>query len=236
MIFPAIAGVGLAAGAGLLAWAVRGRSSQLLAPSIWKGPTDRKVIALTFDDGPSESTPRILELLAQYDAKATFFQVGKNVERLPEICRQVIAAGCEVGNHSFTHPRFNFTSGQFQMEELSQTQAAIGKACGVTPRWFRAPYGVRWFGLGGAQQVCGLEGVTWTVIALDWKLTATAIQDRMLQRAENGAIFCFHDGRRTNAAPDIGATIAAMAVILPELRRRGYELVTLSQMMNRFPS
>ena len=235
MILPVIAGAGLGA-AGLLSWAVRGRSCQWLAPSIWKGPADRKAIALTFDDGPSESTPLILEILAKHHATATFFQIGQNVERLPGITRQVTTAGCEVGNHSFSHPRFDFTSSRFQMEELQKTQQAIANACGVSPKWFRAPFGVRWFGLGKAQKTCGLQGAMWTVLARDWILEAAAIEKRILSGAENGAIFCLHDGRGTVSNPDISNTISALEAILPVLKSRGFQLVSLSKLLNRFPS
>src|SRR5580698_9290932 len=89
-----------------MAWAVRGRSSSVFGPSVWRGRPGRKAIALTFDDGPSPSTPRFLDLLAEFRAPATFFQVGSNVLRNPEIARSVPAAGHEIGNHSHTHPNF----------------------------------------------------------------------------------------------------------------------------------
>src|SRR5580693_160165 len=93
-------------GAAFLAWEVRGRASSVLGPSVYRGPRNRKAIALTFDDGPSESTPRVLDLLHKYQTPATFFQIGANVERLPDVTRAVFAAGHEIGNHSFTHPLF----------------------------------------------------------------------------------------------------------------------------------
>ena len=229
MILPAAAT--LAAGTALFAWSVRGKSSSILAPSVWRGPKNRKAIALTFDDGPSESTPRILEILVKNNARATFFQVGANVQRLPAIARQVVAAGSEIGNHSHTHPRFDFTSAAFQRAELHQAQRAIEDNCAVTPRWFRAPYGIRWFGMAAAQRECGLEGVMWTSIALDWKLDGRAIVTRMKKAAASGAIFCFHDGRATTRNPDVGATTEAIAQLLPQLAMHGYELVTISELL-----
>src|SRR5690349_18338350 len=98
-----VATAGLAA-AGFLAWAARGRSAGVFGPSVWRGPQDRRAVALTFDDGPSEETPRILEILARYGAPATFFQIGANVERLPGVARAVREAGHLIGNHSQTHP------------------------------------------------------------------------------------------------------------------------------------
>src|SRR5215469_11129473 len=101
------AGVGVSAAAGFLTWAVRGRSSEVFGPSVWRGPRDRRAVALTFDDGPSESTPRILEILERHQVPATFFQIGANVERLPAVARSVAEAGHTVGNHSHTHPLFS---------------------------------------------------------------------------------------------------------------------------------
>ena len=226
-----VAAASLLAGAGFLAWAVRGRSASVLAPSVWKGPTNRKAIALTFDDGPSESTPQFLELLAEHNARATFFQIGKNVERLPSVARMVLDFGCEIGNHSYTHPRFDFTSGGTQLRELELAQKAIRDHCGVTPGWFRAPYGVRWFGMGEAQRRSGLTGVMWTAIGRDWKLDASAITLRMKNAASSGAIFCLHDGRAIESKPEVGATLAALRQILPELRAEGYALVTVSELL-----
>src|SRR5437868_1772723 len=99
-----LAPLSIAAAATFMAWAVRGRSSAVFAPSVWRGPGTRRAIALTFDDGPSESTPAILEILAQYKAPATFFLCGANVDRLPAIAREIAAAGNEIGNHSYLHP------------------------------------------------------------------------------------------------------------------------------------
>ena len=230
MILPAAA-TSLAAGAGFLAWAVRGRAASVLAPSVWRGPQNRKAIALTFDDGPSESTPQLLELLAKHEAHATFFQIGKNVQRLPAVARRVLDAGCEIGNHSHTHPRFDFTSPSFQLAELQQAQRLIADSCGVKPQWFRAPYGVRWFGMAEAQRQCRLTGVMWTTIALDWKLNAAAITTRMQGAANNGAIFCFHDGRALQPNPDVSATLASLRKLLPQLRAEGFALVTVSALL-----
>ena len=102
----AAAAAGACAAAGFMAWAVRGRASSVFGPSVWRGARGRRAIALTFDDGPSEGTPRILELLALHKVPATFFQCGANVERLPAIARAVRDAGHEIGNHSHSHPLY----------------------------------------------------------------------------------------------------------------------------------
>src|ERR1017187_5356158 len=120
-----MAGGGLCAGAAFLAGAVRGRSAAVFGNSGWRGNTRRRAIALTFDDGPSEGTPAILDVLAEYRVPATFFQVGANVERLPEVARAVAAAGHAIGNHSYAHPLFCFRSPRFIEADLRRAQLTI---------------------------------------------------------------------------------------------------------------
>src|ERR1700738_1083883 len=93
------AGAGVCAASAFMAWAVRGRSSSVFGPSVWRGPRDRRTVALTFDDGPSERTPRVLAPRARSGVPATFFQCGANVRRLPEVARAVRGAGHLIGNH-----------------------------------------------------------------------------------------------------------------------------------------
>src|ERR1035438_7026579 len=113
------------ASSGFAAWAVRGRSARVFGPSFWRGPRDRRAIALTFDDGPSESTPAILEILARHSVGATFFQCGANVERLPEAARAVAQAGHEIGNHSYSHPLFCFRSSRFIEQDLRDRKSVL---------------------------------------------------------------------------------------------------------------
>jgi peptidoglycan/xylan/chitin deacetylase (PgdA/CDA1 family) len=220
----------IASGA-FLAWAVRGRSASVFGNSYWRGPRAKRAIALTFDDGPSESTPQILDLLARHNASATFFQCGANVERLPRVAREVRSAGHEIGNHSHTHPMLCFKSPGFIEAELRRAQEAIGVHTGAAPVWFRAPFGVRWFGLAAAQARLGLTGVMWTAIGYDWSRKADEVLERMLEGAENGAVLCLHDGRELNARPDIGPTLDAVARLVPALLDRGYRFETVSQLL-----
>ncbi len=222
-------GVAAALGiAGLSAYAVRGRSSSILGPSVYRGVRDRRAIALTFDDGPSESTPELLEILDRYGAPATFFQCGVNVRRLPAIAKAVADAGHEIGNHSDTHPRFDFHSERFIRHELARAQAAIEDATGVRPVLFRAPFGVRWFGMREAQRRLGLLGVMWTAIGVDWKRPERAVTSRLLKKAQNGAIFCLHDGRELGVRPDVASTLGAVRRLLPRLIDQGFHFERVS--------
>jgi len=227
----AILPAGLAGASAFMAWAVRGRSSSVFGPSVWRGPRDRRAVALTFDDGPSEGTPEILEILAGYNVPATFFQCGANVERLPEVARAVVQAGHEIGNHSHTHPMLCFRSRRFIRQDLRRAQESIEARTGVRPAWFRAPFGVRWFGLREIQRRLNLTGVMWTVIGYDWKLKADAIVQRVAGRVTNGAILCLHDGRELRARPDIGVTVEAVRCLVPLLLDRGYKLETVGRLL-----
>lgn len=221
----------LAGAAALLAYGVRGRSSSLLAPSVYRGSRARQSIALTFDDGPTPSTLRLLKVLTEYRTPATFFQCGVHVRRRGEIARAVADAGHEIGNHTDTHQMLSLRSHEFILDELTRAQDAIKQATGENAKLFRAPYGVRWFGLRAAQRKLGLMGVMWTSIGLDWKLDARAVAARLLRAAGNGAILCLHDGRGLDPDPAIDNTIEAVKQIVPALLEAGFSFETVSQLL-----
>lgn len=222
---------GGAAGVALMAWAVRGRSSSVFAPSVHRGVRTRPAIALTFDDGPSESTTDLLAILDRYHAPATFFQCGANVRRLPGVSQETVAAGHEIGNHSDTHPYLCLKHPAEVMGQLARAQDSIEEAAGVRPLLFRAPYGVRGFGLRAAQRRLGLLGVMWTTIGVDWKWTADRVAARLEHGAANGAILCLHDGRELQARPDVRVTLRAVERIVPALIDRGYHFERVSDIL-----
>ena len=229
MILPASLAVG--GGAAWMAWAVRGRSSSVFGPSLWHGDRSRSAIALTFDDGPSEQTPQILDLLARHGVPATFFLIGSNVGRLPVIAAEVRQAGHEIGNHSDTHPLLCFRSVSFMEQDLRSAQEKIERHTGIRPRWFRAPFGVRWFGLGAVQRRLGLTNVMWTTIGYDWNRKADEVVARIMRQVGNGAVLCLHDGRELQARPDIGVTVEAVRRLVPLLLDRGYQFETVSRLL-----
>lgn len=231
----ALAGAGAVGTAAGAAWAVRGRSSSVCAPSIWRVGSGRPALALTFDDGPSESTPAILELLAKYGARATFFQIGANAERLPAIARAVSAAGHEIGNHTFSHPRLWLRGERFIESEVGRAQRALQAIHNATapPRLFRAPYGVRWPGLGAVQTRHGLLGVMWTAIGSDWSASAESVVARLEPSLEPGSILCLHDGRELTVQPDIETTLEALRHILPAVGDRGLACLTVSELLSQ---
>ena len=188
-------------------------------------------MALTFDDGPSESTPEILEILGAYGVTATFFQCGANVERLPQVAREVAASGHEVGNHTYSHPYLFLRSPDAIETELRRAQESIASHTGVRPCWFRAPYGARWFGLGRAQRKMQLTGVMWSAIGYDWNRRASEVVARMAASASNGAILCLHDGRELRAKPDVRATVETVRRLVPLLLDRGYKFETIGRLL-----
>ncbi len=224
------AGAVTAAGS-FASYAVRGRSSAWFGPSVYHGDRSRPSLALTFDDGPSESTPALLEILEDQQVRATFFMCGRNVRRFPQVAREVRHRGHEIGNHTDTHPPLNFKPPEFIYRELALAQETIHLHTGATPVFFRAPYGVRWFGLRRAQERLQLTGVMWTVIGRDWALPAGDIFKRIVSRASNGGIVCLHDGRAIEARPDVRPMLNAVERAIPVLKDRGFQFQTLSEMV-----
>lgn len=196
-----------------------------------RGNRSRRALALTFDDGPSESTPLVLDLLARHAARATFFQCGANVRRLPHVARAVAAAGHEAGNHTDSHPLLLFRGRAFVRQELRRAQDAIGEATGCRPALFRPPYGAFGFSLPPVLRELRLQNVLWSTIANDWTLPAPGILGRLRRGATPGAILCLHDGRATRPNPDISAMLEALAAALIEWRGAGFELLTLSELL-----
>jgi chitin deacetylase len=229
--------MGFTAGAlvgGLSAAAAYGtvsKSSQLFGPSVYRGHGGKKAVALTFDDGPSGSTPELLEYLEKEGVKATFFQCGMHVKRLAHVAGQVAAAGHEIGNHTYSHPRLPFKSGEFIEREFSEAQRVIQGETGVTPTLLRAPYGFRWMGMRAVQEKLLLLGVMWTVIGYDWRWPAEKVSEYVLRNSSPGGILCLHDGRGASLTPEIGNTIAAVKEIVPRLREQGYRFETVTGLL-----
>jgi peptidoglycan/xylan/chitin deacetylase (PgdA/CDA1 family) len=224
----ALAGAGVVSA---MAWAVRGRSSSVFGPSVWRGQPGRTAIALTFDDGPSPATPELLQLLSQFRVAATFFQIGANAAAFPDLTRAVASAGHEIGNHSYTHPNFAFARPTFVADEFERAQETLTNISGKPPSLMRAPYGVRWFGFREMQRRLRLRGVMWSVIGLDWKLSPQAITERVLSRVSDGGIICLHDGRGTLKDPDVKPTLEAVRRIVPRLLDRGYHFEIVTQLL-----
>ncbi|MDP1808721.1 MAG: polysaccharide deacetylase family protein [Actinomycetota bacterium] len=192
-------------------------------------------VALTFDDGPSpEYTPKILDVLKEKEAKAAFFMVGKHVEKYPDVARRVFAEGHDIGNHTYSHRDLVPAGRKTILAELNKTEQIILRVVGVRTRLFRPPRGI----ISNAGRKLLVElGYTiamWTVSAVDWRgRSPKAIVGRIMRHIKTGGVILFHDSgavvRREGA--DRGNTVEALPLVIDELRRHGYEIVPLSQMI-----
>ncbi len=221
------------------AYSIVGRSSQVFGPSVYRGSGKRRSLSLTFDDGPSEGSLPLIDYLSRHNIKATFFECGLNVKRHPQIARDIRDAGHEIGNHTYSHPCFcprltwnlNLHSPSFIDKEFSAAQRIIEDETGVTPSLLRAPYGLRWYGMGAVQKRLRLLGVMWTVIGHDWEWPADRIANLVLRKAAPGGIICLHDGRGIQPHPDISQMLAALRKIVPVLKDQGYSFETVSELV-----
>jgi len=200
--------------------------SGLYGPVVSRVPTDRRLVAITFDDGPDPRfTPPILDLLRRHRAHATFFVCGQAAGRYPGLVRRMAAQGHEIGNHTYHHRDLLWRGPGGIREELASTQRVLAR-CGVHCRLVRPPYGFRTPLLSWQARRLGLEVVTWSVATGDWlRPGAGTIADRALARLAPGQVILLHDGRG-----DRRQTVAALEVILAELARKGYRCVTVTQL------
>ena len=182
-----------------------------------------KCVALTFDDGPAESTEELLDILAARRVRATFFLVGENAAKHPELVRREHAAGHELGDHSYTHADLGNASKKKVMEELTRTQDAIRRASGVTPVLLRPPYGSMSKRLTRIAREMGLAQVLWTVDPLDWEHRNTRyVEKRVLKAVKPGYVVLMHDIHPT--------TVRAVPKIVDRLSAEGYVFVTVSEL------
>src|SRR5437763_814474 len=228
----------LAAGAGVLAacascayYATYAVRSQWLGPADWRGRTDTSSVALTFDDGPSPDTERVLDTLAAHGARATFFMVGQHAERHARTARRLAAEGHEVGNHSYSHPVFLYRGARETSRQLTRAQSVIEEASGARPRFSRPPCGVRTPAYFSAARALGLRTVQWTVAGFDWKrIGASDIARRVLKGVSAGSIILLHDGDSEGRERRV-ETVAALPLIFEGLKERGLKVEPLSHLL-----
>jgi peptidoglycan-N-acetylglucosamine deacetylase len=190
-----------------------------------------RMVALTFDDGPSGRTPAILRVLAHHHAHATFFVVGRATRGLEPVLRHTAATGNELADHTYSHADLLVLGALGRTRELSWTRGLVEDATGIQPRFFRPPYGATGPAVNRLGRSLGLVPVLWSVDSRDWQLPGTtAIVRRVLARVKPGAIVLLHDG-----GGDRRQTLRALPAILRALERRHYKVVTLSRMFERVP-
>jgi peptidoglycan-N-acetylglucosamine deacetylase len=215
---------------GFLVWyVVAAPASQVLGKSLIRGSLNSRKIALTFDDGPGEATPAILDMLKHAEIRATFFLCGQNVERFPAVARRIAEEGHEIGNHTYSHPRLlGRTPGKIA-HEIQRAQSVIAHHTGRTPTLFRPPYGLRWFGLFRILERNSLTSVMWTVNSLDWKLPIEKVIARVVNGTRAGTIILFHDGIPPGTSGNRQATVEALRGVLHAVLGR-FQCVPVSKL------
>jgi peptidoglycan/xylan/chitin deacetylase (PgdA/CDA1 family) len=204
-------------------------------------------LAITFDDGPNPSiTPKLLDLLDRYSAKATFFLIGRYVRECPELVQETVARGHEVGNHTELHPNLLWLNPTKVRVELRLCHDAIRGAIGARPKWFRPPFGMRNPWVIPAARELGYRTVMWTLLPGDWKerpldwliARMQPIADHAQGRLRNGSqstaaaagdVLCLHDGGHRELNGDRSRTLAALEHWLPRWRDLGLEFVTIGE-------
>ncbi len=225
----AIAGLAVA----VFLWISESTENGIFGSVLAHGRQHLPLVALTFDDGPSKYTPQILDTLAKYDVKATFFMIGGNVDRLPGIARRVVSEGHAVGNHTYSHPFWAPMETPDRISrEINKAEYSIYKATGQWPSYFRPPHGWRspWM-----MQLARKEKftvVTWTVTPEDWeRISSKTIKRRVLSKCGAGSIILMHDGLELRQDPQRQQTVAALPAIITALKSRGYRFVTIPELI-----
>lgn len=223
--------------AGLLSYAMLSPGSQLLGRTIVAGKDPREV-ALTYDDGPNDAlgagTDALLEVLAKYNARTTFFMLGKFVREQPALARRVQAAGHLIGNHTMTHPWLHTKSARVIRQELTDCKAVLEDVLGAPVRYFRPPHGARRGAVIRIARELGMATVQWNAMGLDWRpIGAESILRNIerglarAQRAGRGANILLHDGGDRAMGTSRADTVRATYLLLERFAREQRRIVTV---------
>lgn len=200
-----------------------------------KGPADAHVVALTFDDGPDPRfTPDILKTLAEEDVKATFFMVGKHVEKYPQLARQVAADGHEIGNHTYNHVNLLQAPPERTVMEIERGEEAIFNATRQRPSLFRPPRGLYDAKLLKETKDRGYTIILWSLSSQDWlEMRPQDISRTILQNVSPGEIILFHDSGNLIRAEggDRLPTVRSLRTIIRSLKKEGYDFVTVTELL-----
>lgn len=186
-----------------------------------------KSVAITFDDGPNkEFTPKVLDILKKYNAKATFFCIGKHVEKHPEILQRIIAEGHSIGNHSFNHSNnWGFLSSKEIKEEIEKTNQMMFNSVNFYPTLFRPPFGVTNPHIAKALEKSNLKVIGWSVRSLDTVIkNPKDILNRITQKVKQGDIILLHDTSLKS--------VTALEQLLLFLNDKKLKSITVNDLLN----
>jgi peptidoglycan/xylan/chitin deacetylase (PgdA/CDA1 family) len=231
----AMAGAAALAGYHTLAW-----RSQLYGATFFGTPGHGKRLALTYDDGPNDPhTLHLLDVLARYDVKATFFLIGRFVRSRPDIVRRIIAAGHAIGNHTYSHPNLLFCSEKRLRHELYNCEKMLADA-GMPPgtngdrKLFRPPFGARRPMTLLVARAMGYLPVMWSVAGFDWKkTTAERVERHVTRSVRGGDVILLHDGGHRALGTDRAHTVRATEHLLRRYQPEGFEFVSVTEWLRR---
>lgn len=205
------------------------RNSPIFGRALGRIDSDRKVLALTFDDGPNpDATPRILDTLGEKGVRATFFVLGSHAERWPELVRRMSSEGHQLGNHGYFHRKLQFKSPFYVSRDIRLGIRAIRRAGAPAPRYFRAPHGFRSPWTTPIASSYGERTVGWSLGVWDSdRPGVNEIVRRTIEGVTPGSIVLLHDGDGYNPDGDRMQTAAALPHIIDRLTDQGYEFATL---------
>lgn len=209
---------------------VNSSTFQLFGDYVVSVKTTDRVVALTFDDGPSPAhTPKVLNELDRYHVKATFFMMGRSVERYPDVARDVLRRGHEIGNHSYSHPKLILMSPQRVRNEIERTDTLL-RGIGVSGEiHFRAPHASKFIVLPYVLAQMGKLNVMGDVSADEWRQRPAAVMtESILRNVRPGSIIGLHD-------PAGAESLRTLKDILPALMAQGYRFETVSELVRRRP-
>lgn len=187
---------------------------------------------MTFDDGPSIHTEKILSILGLHETQATFFLLGKNAEQFPRLVKQIYKEGHEIGNHSYSHESLIFKSLTFIRQEIETTDQIIRQSGYEGTIHFRSPYGRKLIGLPWVLYQSNRPHILFDVIPDDWASPGVStIVDRILSQVKPGSIILCHDGNGDNKGQDRSQTVEAIPIIVEKLKAEGYRFVTISELL-----
>lgn len=191
-------------------------------------PNGENKIALTFDDGPHPRyTEEILDILDSFGIKATFFVIGENAQKYPELVKHEVEAGHEVGNHTYSHPHMRATSEEQLLEEMKKTEQVLSEICGYEPSLFRPPEGFCCKAVKNGAQSMSYQIMLWDIDTNDWAHNSVNnIVKTVVGNVKAGDIILCHDFvTKPSPTPD------ALRKFIPKLQAMGYEFVTVSELL-----
>ena len=195
--------------------------------------TSQKLVALTFDEGPYPPyTGQLLDVLKEKRIPATFFVIGQNAAKHPELVRRIAAEGHQLGNHTYNHVDLLKADRQGVISEIDKTNQVIAGIAGYAPHVMRPPHGFRDAVVMDIMAEYKLKVVEWSVSSRDWvNPGAEVIAERTLGKVKNGSVILLHDGDGIAATLPRGQTIAATRIIIDRLLAEGYRFVTVDEIL-----